>query len=280
MQHASPPLRVETGLCPPSSPCPRAVIRRTVPRPFVPSEARAPLHPPVDASKARAHAAALPCGPYPRIFRPLLGALLVGALIPPVAAICAVIALAQLAARRRLDEVFFIQWRAGLGGTPFRILKFRTLESDPSGNLVATPLGRLLRKSHLDELPQLWNVIRGEMSLIGPRPETLELEAWANGEIPGFSGRLVIRPGITGLAQVVQDSIPPHLEAYRTKLSLNRAYLDSMDLPMDLSILVRTALRPLRPRKYESSQPEEPETAWESAPWGALTPKDLPVGSR
>lgn len=192
-------------------------------------------------------------GVYVRVVRPVLGALLVALLVAPVAALVAAIASVQWASRRSLADVFFVQERAGRHGEPFRILKFRTLESAGDGTLRPTAFGGLLRRSHLDELPQLWNVVRRDMSLIGPRPETLDIEAWAAERIPGFSKRLEIRPGITGLAQVVQDSTPAVLDDYREKLRLNEAYLASISLRTDLSILLRTALRPFRPRPFPSS---------------------------
>lgn len=267
MRYRSPPVRVEPGLCPPASPasqatcspvnaCASADAMTSAPRPSsstLGQTGSTRFYP--QAPDSRARGSQWPKGPYALAVRPLLGAVLVAVLLVPVAAACLAIAAAQLVVQGRLDEIFFVQWRAGLHGRPFRILKFRTLGQDGDGNLVPTTLGALLRKSHLDELPQLWNVVRGEMSLIGPRPETLALEAWADSKIEGFSKRLVIRPGITGLAQVVQDSIPQDLEAYREKLRLNEDYLRSMGLRTDLRILVRTALRPLRPRKFHPGAP-------------------------
>lgn len=305
MQYRTPPLRVELGLCPPASPvsqASRAPVDGCALAPILKSVSRATAKPPRSTSAAGfrpkapdAADAAVPerLGHHRResayilAVRPLFGAILVALLVPPVAAACFAIACAQLLAQRRLDEIFFVQWRAGLRGRPFRILKFRTLRHDGQGNLDPTPLGGLLRKSHLDELPQLWNVVRGDMSLIGPRPETLELEAWADSKIQGFSERLVIRPGITGLAQVVQDSVPQDLEAYREKLRLNEAYLQSMDLLTDLGILVRTGMRPLRPRKFQpgariKSRVEPRRNHPESDPSRETafgTSKDLPVGS-
>ena len=195
----------------------------------------------------------LPKGAYVRAVRPLLGAMLVALMAPPVAAAVALIALVQLSAYRRLDEVFFLQTRAGQNGRPFRIVKFRTMELNAEGIPEPTPLGSLLRKSHLDELPQLWNVVNGEMSLIGPRPETLDLEAWGEKEVPGFQSRLNMRPGITGLAQVVQDSTPAVADLYREKLRLNRLYQAKVSLHLDLWILFRTAVRPVRPRVFDHS---------------------------
>jgi lipopolysaccharide/colanic/teichoic acid biosynthesis glycosyltransferase len=171
----------------------------------------------------------------------------------PVAAAVAVLVLVQLSVYRRTSDVFFFQTRAGRYGKPFRIVKFRTMDRNEQGVLEPTPLGALLRKSHLDELPQLWNVVRGEMSLIGPRPETLDLEEWGEKEVPGFQSRLNMRPGITGLAQVVQDSTPAVAELYQEKLRLNRLYEGNISLRMDAWILFRTAVRPVRPRAFEHS---------------------------
>ncbi len=190
-----------------------------------------------------------PSGLYPRRIRPVLGAALVACLAVPTLAVCAVIATLHVALYRRASDVFFRQQRAGRWGVPFTMVKFRTMWPDTAGKPRATRLGAALRRSKLDELPQLWNVVRGEMSLIGPRPEMLELEAWAEIHVPGFGERLCIRPGITGLAQVVQDSTPAEVDLYREKLRLNRAYVERMSLRNDFWILVRTAARPLRPRR-------------------------------
>ncbi|WP_419191092.1 sugar transferase [Saltatorellus ferox] len=208
----------------------------------------APLREPHDTRDTRPVAT-----PYVRWVRPALGAALVAAISLPVAATVAGLTLVQLAAYRRWGEVFFLQTRAGQHGKPFRIVKFRTMQPDESGVARPTRLGALLRKSHLDELPQLWNVLAGDMSLIGPRPETLDLEEWGEKEVPGFQSRLVLRPGITGLAQVVQDSTPQVAELYREKLRLNQLYQTSISLRTDAWILFRTAVRPVRPRAFDHS---------------------------
>jgi lipopolysaccharide/colanic/teichoic acid biosynthesis glycosyltransferase len=103
----------------------------------------------------------------------------------------------------------------------------------------------------LDELPQLYNVLRGEMSFIGPRPEMVEVEAWASDQIPGFTERLAIKPGITGLAQVTQGYTPRDVDAYRRKLAINREYLATLSMSRDLGIVVRTALWMLRGRGWK-----------------------------
>ncbi len=209
----------------------------------------APFHPTV-ARGARAHAAPTP---YVRWIRPVLGAALVSTMAAPVAAMVAALTLVQFCAYRRWSDVFFLQTRAGLHGKPFRIVKFLTMQPDADGVVQPTKLGGLLRKTHLDELPQLWNVIKGDMSLIGPRPETFDLEEWGEKEVPGFQSRLVMRPGITGMAQVVQDSTPPITELYREKLRLNQLYQRSISFRTDAWILFRTGVRPVRPRVFDHS---------------------------
>lgn len=127
--------------------------------------------------------------------------------------------------------VFFRQSRYGLGGVPFDALKFRSMvreasrapavaarESDPR----VTRVGRLLRRTALDELPQLWNILRGDMSFVGPRAfATAEVEIGGDGraipqpELPGFAERHRVRPGLTGLAQVYASRDLPRVKKYR-----------------------------------------------------------------
>jgi lipopolysaccharide/colanic/teichoic acid biosynthesis glycosyltransferase len=113
-------------------------------------------------------------------------------------------------------------------------------ESDPR----VTMVGRLLRSMHLDELPQLINVLRREMCLIGPRPERPEIAEWLEREIPCYNGRLSIPPGITGLSQV---SLPADsdVETVRKKLALDLAYIQHRAVHplLDVRILAATALR-------------------------------------
>ena len=111
---------------------------------------------------------------------------------------------------------FYSQVRLGLDGRPFYIRKLRTMYhncerlSGPcwstANDCRITPVGRFLRRSHIDELPQLWNVLCGEMSLVGPRPERPELIPTLARSIPGYRHRLEVRPGVTGLAQI---QLPP-----------------------------------------------------------------------
>jgi lipopolysaccharide/colanic/teichoic acid biosynthesis glycosyltransferase len=145
------------------------------------------------------------------------------------------------------------QRRLGLGGKCYDIYKIRTMRHDcerltgarwaaKSGDSRVTPVGRLLRVTHLDELPQLWNVIRGDMSLVGPRPERPEFVPRLEKAIPNYHDRMVVRPGITGLAQV-QLPADEKLEDVRRKVVCDICYIQKMNPWLDLKILAGTALK-------------------------------------
>ena len=144
------------------------------------------------------------------------------------------------------------QRRLGRGGTVFEILKFRTMVLGAEGatgpvwaaprDARATPLGRVLRRLRLDELPQALNVLRGEMSLVGPRPERPELAPWCEREAPGFARRLAARPGIAGLAQARGGStVGP-----RDKLRYDLLYVRAMGPWLDLKLCAASLLRVAR----------------------------------
>jgi lipopolysaccharide/colanic/teichoic acid biosynthesis glycosyltransferase len=105
-----------------------------------------------------------------------------------------------------------------------------------------TKLGRFLRKTHIDELPQLWNVLKGEMSLIGPRPERPEFVPQLEQAIPNYRARLLLKPGVTGLAQV---QLPPdtNLASVRLKLAYDLYYFRNASIWLDLRILISTAAK-------------------------------------
>ena len=201
-----------------------------------------------------------PRGGYADVVRPVLDELLLALVIVPALALGLPIAVANMIAFRSWRRVLFVQPRVGHRGRIFKLVKFRTM-SEPAGSSFdswsagdgarVTRLGRFLRSSHLDELPQLLNVLRGEMSFIGPRPEMVEVEEWACANVPGFLERMAIKPGITGLAQVTQGYTPRDVEAYRRKLAVNRAYLRRYGLRTDLAILVRTAVWMARGRGWK-----------------------------
>jgi len=144
--------------------------------------------------------------------------------------------------------VFFRQTRIGLRGRPFSIYKFRTMRQDAEedGPVWAikndprvTPLGRFMRITRLDEIPQLWNVLRGEMAFVGPRPERPEFVEWLTKEIPFYELRHMVRPGITGWAQV-RYQYGASLEETRRKLEYDLYYVKHMSLGLDLLIMFET----------------------------------------
>jgi lipopolysaccharide/colanic/teichoic acid biosynthesis glycosyltransferase len=142
------------------------------------------------------------------------------------------------------------QTRVGLNGRVYLIFKIRTMYHNcegrggarwsPVGDPRVMPLGRFLRKTHLDELPQLWNVLKGEMSLVGPRPERPEFIPTLAQAIPRYRERLNVRPGVTGLAQV---QLPPDtsLNDVRRKLAYDLFYSRQVGLWLDLRLLLATA---------------------------------------
>jgi len=144
------------------------------------------------------------------------------------------------------------QVRVGQHGRIFVMYKIRTMVEDAERSGGAqwarindprtTRIGRLLRKFHLDELPQLVNVVKGEMAIIGPRPERPELVHVLAQEIPGYYNRLAVLPGITGLAQI---NLPPDtdLQSVRRKLALDLEYIRTASLWLDLRMVCWTVLR-------------------------------------
>ena len=143
--------------------------------------------------------------------------------------------------------VFFVQSRVGLDGRPFRMFKLRTMRVPADGAIIATAeqdgritgLGRWLRRFRIDELPQFWNVLIGEMSLIGPRPEQPALTLAYELQTPAFAYRSLVRPGITGWAQV-RAPYAANLAETRVKLGYDLFYLKHLSLGLDAQILVRT----------------------------------------
>ena len=177
--------------------------------------------------------------------------LVAGTLLAPVLLpLCLAIALAiKLEDRGR---VFYAQERLGRWGQPFRMFKFRTMvpnAEDATGPILAgardlriTRVGRVLRALHLDEIPQILNVFRGDMSLVGPRPERPELARRIERLVPGFSVRLCVKPGIAGLAQVTKDY---HLRP-RNKLRYDNLYVAKMSPWLDMKLLARCVWVALR----------------------------------
>jgi sugar transferase (PEP-CTERM system associated) len=145
-------------------------------------------------------------------------------------------------------SIFFRQTRVGLRGRPFTVCKFRTMRQDAeaAGAVWATKddprvtkLGKFMRNTRLDEIPQLWNVLRGEMAFVGPRPERPEFVQWLSSEIPFYELRHIIRPGITGWAQV-RFRYGASLEETKQKLEYDLYYVKHLSLGLDLLIMFET----------------------------------------
>jgi lipopolysaccharide/colanic/teichoic acid biosynthesis glycosyltransferase len=137
----------------------------------------------------------------------------------------------------------------GEGGRPFTIYKFRTMKRDAEepgepayaqeNDPRATSVGRFLRKTHLDELPQLWVVLKGDMSVVGPRPERPEFIPMLEEAVPFFTRRLLVKPGITGWAQLRRD-YASDLEGAADKLSYDLWYVRHRNVVVDLAICAKT----------------------------------------
>ncbi len=174
--------------------------------------------------------------------------------------------------------VLYSQVRVGRGGRPFTLYKIRSMIHDCEkasgvqwsrpGDPRVTRLGAFLRKTHLDELPQLWNVLRGDMSLVGPRPERPEFTPALERAIPHYRDRLAVRPGVTGLAQV---QLPPDtdLNSVRRKLAYDLYYIRYRGPWLDLRLVACTAVH-MMGVPYESlrslfgmPRPEAVEAAFE-----------------
>jgi exopolysaccharide biosynthesis polyprenyl glycosylphosphotransferase len=170
-----------------------------------------------------------------------LAGLLIFALVFPFAALATIIDTGF--------PILYAQDRLGKGGTLFMIHKFRTMhqnaEADGQARLAAendprvTRVGNFLRKTRLDELPQFWNVFRGEMSLVGPRAERPELVAEFQRQIPFYRARLLVKPGLTGWAQINYGYVASVTET-GVKLEYDLYYIKHRTLMMDIQIVLRT----------------------------------------
>jgi len=152
--------------------------------------------------------------------------------------------------------IFFRQTRVGMGGRNFEVIKFRTMFTDAeSGGAKwatkndprVTRVGMFLRKSRIDEIPQLWNVLRGDMGFVGPRPERPEFVAWLTEELPFYYLRTLIRPGLTGWAQV-RYGYGATLAETKAKLEYDLYYIKHMSMGLDLLIMFETIKTILRRR--------------------------------
>ncbi len=175
---------------------------------------------------------------------------------------------------------FYRQVRVGLGGRTFTLFKLRTMRQDAEAQTGpvwstendprVTPLGQLLRRTHIDEFPQLWNVAVGEMSLVGPRPERPEFVAKLDCEVPWYRERLQVRPGITGLAQMRLPA-DASLDCVRRKVVYDVYYVRYLTPWLDIKLLCLTAGRLLKElfkfcrRCAVLPEPEEIERGYQRA---------------
>jgi lipopolysaccharide/colanic/teichoic acid biosynthesis glycosyltransferase len=205
----------------------------------------------------------------------LLGSLMI-VLAGPFILVCA--GLIRISSR---GPAFYSQTRLGQYGRPFRIHKLRTMAHDCEKTSGArwstrndprvTSIGRFLRITHLDELPQLWNVLKGDMSLVGPRPERPEFIAILEKSVPLYRNRMLVRPGVTGLAQIY---LPPDngIASVRKKVVYDLHYLRTMGVLLDLRLMLATPLQAvgvpcrlvrrmlLLPRPKKIEQPVAPKS--------------------
>ena len=163
--------------------------------------------------------------------------------------------LALIAILIRFDSTgpaLFRQTRTGLNGRQFRIYKFRTMRVQEDGAVIrqategdprVTRIGALLRKTSLDELPQLLNVLLGDMALVGPRPHALAHDTYYGADIPAYNQRFAVKPGITGWAQINGSrGETPTIAHMQRRAELDLRYVKHQSLGLDLQILLRTML--------------------------------------
>ena len=204
-------------------------------------------------AEADAHKLRLPMGPSRRHWyvpcKTAIDFVAAAVLLVPAAPLIALAALLVKLSSR--GPAFYTQTRVGRNGRLFTIYKVRTMlhrcESltgprwSVPGDPRVTAVGHFLRVTHLDELPQLLNVLRGEMSLIGPRPERPEFVPELEAALPSYRDRLAVLPGVTGLAQV-QLPADTDLDSVRKKLAYDLYYMRNLSPTLDLRILLCTAL--------------------------------------
>jgi lipopolysaccharide/colanic/teichoic acid biosynthesis glycosyltransferase len=193
-------------------------------------------------------------GPAKRAFDVVVALALLVLLAPALLVACSLV---KLTSR---GPVFYTQVRVGKGGRPFVIYKVRSMYHDcerrtgpqwsQKGDPRVMPVGRFLRRTHLDELPQLWNVLKGDMSLIGPRPERPEFVPQLEAALPRYRERLLVLPGVTGLAQVHLGP-DTDLASVERKLAFDLYYVKTLGVWADARLLAATALHVVRPYAFQ-----------------------------
>jgi lipopolysaccharide/colanic/teichoic acid biosynthesis glycosyltransferase len=142
--------------------------------------------------------------------------------------------------------IFIIQERVGQGNRPIKLWKFRSMRGSDGGVWLTkedgrvTRVGRFLRRSRIDELPQLWNVVFGDISLIGPRPDIMDLGKKLAQELPYYTVRNLIKPGLSGWAQLKQDLPPQSVAETRIRLAYDLYYLKNRSFILDVTIALKT----------------------------------------
>lgn len=177
----------------------------------------------------------------------IVGGLLLAVILVPVIFVTGILVMATSP-----GAPFYTQLRLGRGGRPFVIWKIRTMTPNceqqsgaawsTKGDNRITTIGRVLRKLHIDEFPQLWNVLNGDMSLVGPRPERPEFFPVLSAAVPDYEKRLLMKPGVTGLAQTY---LPPDEDITSVKLKQlhDLHYLRAVSFSLDLRLLIATTLQ-------------------------------------
>lgn len=185
-------------------------------------------------------------------------------LVPALPLLFLCVVLVRLTSR---GPAIYTQARVGRGGKVFTLYKIRTMYHDcekltgptwcKPGDARITPIGRVLRKLHFDELPQLFNVLKGEMSLVGPRPERPEIVKRLREQVVGYDRRHAVKPGITGFAQI---HLPPDscVRSVRNKLVYDLFYVRLRSVRMELFILFATGLKMLGLKRLYYRAPRVP----------------------
>ncbi|MDG2520434.1 exopolysaccharide biosynthesis polyprenyl glycosylphosphotransferase [Caulobacter segnis] len=157
---------------------------------------------------------------------------------------------AILVALSSKGPILFRQRRTGLNGKTFLILKFRSMRVAEAGSFRQatrdddriTPIGRFLRRSSIDELPQLINVLKGEMSLIGPRPHAVDHDILCRAQVADYDARYMVRPGLTGLAQVAGLRGESCDSLMNERVRMDVSYIENWSIGLDFKIFIKTAL--------------------------------------